>query len=66
MGNVYFGTFFDMENSTCLLKKESILALIGSVGVEIIGSDAVKVILQVVPMRQGWIDTGHPLTIIRL
>ena len=55
-----------MENSTCLLKKESILALIGSIGVEIIGSDAVKVILQVVTKREWWVDTGHPLAVIGL
>ena len=55
-----------MENSTGLFKKESILALIGGVGVEIIGSDAIKVVLQVVPMRQGWINAGHPLTVIGL
>lgn len=55
-----------MENSTCLLKKESILALIGSIGVEIIGSDAVKVIFQVVPKGQGRINTGHPLTVVGL
>ena len=61
---VYFGTY--MENSTCLLKKVSILTLIGGVGVEIIGSDTIKVVLQVVPMRQWWIDTGHPLAVVGL
>ena len=61
---VYFGTY--MENSTCLLKKVSILTLIGGVCVEVIGSDAVKVILQVVPKGQGRINTGHPLTVVGL